>query len=555
MAYTTTEPGNEYLPSENIAWFSADSTDKNEDSFVYRYRLQITDTDTAFTTGTTGSDVIGTFRVPPRPVTGLGYFSPNAVAKTYVTTPLEYPTDAGTTGAGVKKFRIVYGQEYVTTSGATGMDSATGGTHYLWNSILLDEDYPSYNQDSYILQPGLTGVNFLTDGPNTRCTLTNDLLYTVVGASAGFIRDKDDLIQPTSAQNYQTPSNYTNYWQEIVGVGTTGSGWQTIGGNGIRPDYTVIGTGEYSHYVTTNTPIGPVYQGAVINVSLSTSTGWAGAATTNEMWLMGLNPGDTEPQPIVVMSESNNGGFIQYTVTDYVATQDWDYIGFVWKNVGESSAPIIRQVDTWNIDGRSAYWNVLPTGATASTQYPIAANSDQVRFAYLNVGTAGAGVTGGFSVYVTDANGNTLTETIAYSEDNCDACSNCDKVTLTWLNSLGGYDAYEFNCLSGKQLDVQRVIGDRTLTPGYTKGQRGRLNTANVATRSKVVNTNYETDAIITWLESMFMSPDVYEVQSDGTFIPVIIDTTSYSQYVTQDKLKIAEFQYSLAYNRKSQIL
>ena len=92
MAYTTSEPSNNYLPSENMAWFSADSTDKNEESFVYRYRLQLTDTTDTFTTGTTGADVIGTFRVPPRPVTGVGYFSPMSIARTYTTTPLEFPT-------------------------------------------------------------------------------------------------------------------------------------------------------------------------------------------------------------------------------------------------------------------------------------------------------------------------------------------------------------------------------------------------------------------------------------------------------------------------------
>jgi len=52
------------------------------------------------------------------------------------------------------------------------------------------------------------------------------------------------------------------------------------------------------------------------------------------------------------------------------------------------------------------------------------------------------------------------------------------------------------------------------------------------------------------------MSPDVYEVHNDdGTFIPVTINTTSYSQFVRQDKLKVASFTYTVGYNRKSQTL
>ena len=566
MAYTITEPSNPYLPSDNIFWFGADSTDKNESSFTYRYRLQITGVDDTFTTGTTGADIVGTFRVPPRPITGDGYYSPMAIAKNYVTTPYElnFPVAEGATAAGLKKFRLIYGQEYVDTStGLTGMDSATGGTYYFWDAVVKDEDYPTYDYQDYILQPGITGTNFLTDGPNARCPLPYDLLYTVIGASAGFARTISDLITPSNARFFQTPSNFTNYWDQITGQDTAGgTTWVTLGGSGIKPDQTAVGTGEFTEYVTTSpTKIGPVSTGDKIEIQLQTITGWAGSSTTNEMWLVGYRTGDVEAIPIRQMDEFENTATntifyeIGYQGTAYYATDDYEWIGFAWKNVGEPSQPTISQVNVWTIDGVNAYWNVLPAGATAAATYPINALSSQTRFAYLNVGTEGVGVTGDYSVYVTDVSGNPLTETITYSDDNCTNCTNCDKKQLVWLNQSGGYDVYEFNCLTAASFDTTRQLAERTLPIGYTKGQRGRMNPANTATVSRRVSTQYVGRAATDWLESLMLSPNVYELQSDGSVIPVQIETNSFSSFVTQDKLKVTEFTYTLGYTRKSQIL
>ena len=72
-------------------------------------------------------------------------------------------------------------------------------------------------------------------------------------------------------------------------------------------------------------------------------------------------------------------------------------------------------------------------------------------------------------------------------------------------------------------------------------------------TITKTVNTNYTTEADITWLESLLRSPEVYELRDDNTVIPVLVDTNSYKTWVTPDKLKIAEFSYRLGYNLNSQ--
>ena len=568
MAYSITEPDNQYLPSENPAWFVADSTDKNEESFVYRYRLQLTETTDTFTTGTTGADVVGTFRIPPRPVTGIGYFSPMSIARSYTTTPLEFPgpSTVGLTGAGVKKFRIIYGQEYVTTSGATGTDSATGGTHYIWNSILLDEDYPSYNEDTYVINDYATATDtlLLTDGPNNRCALDYDLLYALIGGGGTFDGERTVTDMIYGSQNFfQSPPNFA-YWDEVKPLNDSSGTytWTTVGGQGIQAPS--IPTGDVSLAFTYNQTdvygagyiLGPVYNNYEVTIYMDTYISSAGIGTYNEMWLYGKNlSGDWVP--ITVFLETDQAGDIRYYLEDYVITSTYQQLGMAFKNVGEANRPTISQLTTFTINsGSPLYWEVDSSASVIPRRYPINFSPNEVWLTYVTAGKQGILPSGvDADVYIVNGNGVRLSEIFTYSDDNCNNCSNCDRVQLTWLNSLGGYDSYEFNCLSGKELETTRVIGERTLTPGYVKGQRGRLNTSNVAKRSKAVSTNFETQTTVDWLESLFMSVDVYEVQSDGSFIPVIIDTNSYSQFVRQDKLKQVEFAYSLGYNRKSQIL
>jgi hypothetical protein len=282
----------------------------------------------------------------------------------------------------------------------------------------------------------------------------------------------------------------------------------------------------------------------------------AGIGTYNEMWLYGKNlSGDWVP--ITVFLETDQAGDIRYYLEDYVITSTYQQLGMAFKNVGEANRPTIAQLTTFTINsGSPLYWEVDSSASVIPRRYPINFSPNEVWLTYVTAGKQGILPSGvDADVYIVNGNGVRLSEIFTYSDDNCNNCSNCDRIQLTWLNSLGGYDSYEFNCLSGKELETTRVVGERTLTPGYVKGQRGRLNTSNVAKRSKAVSTNFETQTTVDWLESLFMSVDVYEVQSDGSFIPVIIDTNSYSQFVRQDKLKQVEFAYSLGYNRKSQIL
>ena len=558
MAYTITEPNNQYLPAENIAWVSADSTDKNEESFVYRYRLQVTGANDTFTSNAsaTGADVVGTFRTPPRPVSGIGNFSPSAVAKTYVTTPLEFPNDYGGTGEGLKKYRIIYGQEYETGSGLTGSDEVTGSTQFIWNGVWYDEAFPNYNEDSFVIKnystPTSTFLLTFLGRNGNRCYVTgNDYLYGIQSYPGAYTTVRDADITINGDGDWSDQTYFNEFAQERPPNSPLGSNW-TFDNGAIKAE-AQYNLNEFS-YVLYMQDVASVedswtYTGDAVTIVLQSTD----QTQINEMWMMGKTR-TGEWEPVIELTWDGQDQTYGNTVA---ITKDYEFIGIAQKDSQLKGDITLISADFWRYNSSTnTKWMQDAPELSFPYGYPIDLGATEQGLAYVNLGSLGIGpnTTGSFTTYIANGANIRLSEKIEVNKE-CDSCSNCDKITLTWLNSIGGYDSYEFNCLESETWNATRVIGDRTLTPNYLVGQRGGLNNYNVAKRSKVVNTNYVTEDVVTSLQQLFMSPDVYEQRSDGTYIPVVIDSTSYSRFVRQDKLKLVQFSYELGYDVKSQVL
>jgi len=557
--YNITQPSNEYLPGENLSWFSADSIDAGEKSFTYRMRLQITDVDGTFTTGSTGDDVVGTFRIPPRPVTANAYFSPNAVAKNYVTSGLQFNFGGavGTTGAGLRKYQITFGQEYIDSGGTiVEQDNVVSDTFYIWDSIIQDVDFPSYTEDDYLIVDSATTeeVNLLTDGPNEgRCVIENDNQYAIINHGSTFNstdRNLSVLIDPYD--DFSVGGTFDE-WSQYYPPSQPGFPWEEVAG-GIQVSSTVSGS-LYSGVMylmqsdTNPRGTGPVWEDDVIEVTLNTtdSVGFP----SPPMYLWG-KPGSGDWEIVKLMDTFDNGGTLGFETSFTLVGASYSQIGFGIQGDGGKPSPTVSTIDVWTYGSPDGLYWYRDKHSGVPSRYPITSNN---KITWLNAGTDGVGTDFQqvpFSIYIANGADVRLSESIGYTY--CGECNSCDIKSITWLNSLGGYDSYEFNCLSGKELDVERVIGERTLPPGYTVGQRGRLNSSNVAAQVRTVATKYTQGADIDWLESLFMSTDVYEVQPDRSFIPIVINNGSYKQFVKQNKLMLVEFSYTLGYNRKAQI-
>jgi hypothetical protein len=137
----------------------------------------------------------------------------------------------------------------------------------------------------------------------------------------------------------------------------------------------------------------------------------------------------------------------------------------------------------------------------------------------------------------------------------------CDRFTpyrFAWLNRLGGVDTYSFRLQSRKSVSITRTEYNRFLSRyafgdwGYdpSRGDRGR-NVYNVkSVDSFSVVSTWQSENEHSWLEELFTSPEVYIVDENGGYSPIIITSNSVSirdkKGITEKLLShTIEFQYA----------
>jgi len=556
MAWSKTEYPYELAPAHNLNWVTAsNTTDYNENSFRYSFDIRMTDIGGTFTPGLTGTS-LGTFYVPPRPITGEGKISPSGIWKDNLATTLD-PAGAsggGASGAGYQQTQVTYNYNYINTSGVGVTGSPiTGTTKRTWSAVFDYEEWANYDWTAWEVGGTATAgaTNFLTDGPTSRCALNNDLLYALV----------QDYTPPNSSFNTtNTTQNKTDFagsgfyggdWFEVTNPDSTGGTdltWSWTAGVGIKAG-SFPNVNSYSNILVPTPQSDPYIR-------------LRAGGTYVFQFLTDFNYGDLTSGFHVYGKRDDNGvwerlaAFIEYSASGQQqfrasatigSSYGYEVLGIA-VDAGFSVTAEISELQflVYTNPGGMA-WAVNEGGTV--TEYDVTV--DQMN--YLNTGTLALGTTSDYNVAIINtANGTALTKTISYDYD-CNTCSNCERVSLVWLNSKGGYDVFDFQCTNTKNYQVTRQEANRFLGEGYSVGTRGFINNKNVMQLAKTVNTNYTTEADVVWLESLLRSPDVYELRDDNTLIPVIIDTTSYNTFVTQDKLKIVEFEYRLGYNIQSQ--
>ena len=547
MAYTITQPSYTLYPSDNLSWSTAFSTDYTQPAFVYKFTVQTGNSVATLATASVN-------RVPVTPGSTAASFAPNAILRNYVDTPVVFNGTTGPSGSneGLKTGRVIYGQEYNngTVVAATG---ATGTPFLFWNSIFSYAEFPVYNANQWIIGPTSVGVNFLTDGPASRCIIPQDLLYVNVSDTGTTVRTKEDIF-PVDSWNWGPGYDvYPDFFDDLISTPspTTPIANLTLGATGQLemtpwPQPGVTGnTDIYARQMA-------VTAGDTITIRIENAVAY-GASSTNypRLELVGRN-GSSGPftsigylNVTIVISPS--GSFASLTT---VATQNYTFLGlrYAVTATNQLSAPSVAgPVTTWSISSPNNYfWSVTQGGV--ETRYEAIYGKQN----WLNVGSEVRGATG-FTVKIEDLSGNILSDIITYDAD-CDDCTACEHKTLTWLNSKGGYDSFQFFCVNNRSIEVSRTVGQQTLPQAYSVGDRGLYNTSNIGKLRTRVNTNYVLSETVDWLESLMMSPTVYEVSLTGVLTPVVVDNTTYQRFAKPNRLMVVEFEYTEANLRSSQI-
>ena len=251
----------------------------------------------------------------------------------------------------------------------------------------------------------------------------------------------------------------------------------------------------------------------------------------------------------------------KYAEADSMPTTVW----FYWADANDN----FISIDTYLINASNG-------GHDATTDFNIADACKSYCFLGVglgnlkNWGLTPPANTAKYSVYLTNASFNLVTEPMKYTIQS-DDCKGYETIRLTWLNKFGAWDYYNFTKKSIKGSDIKRTTfstikgnwgGDTFYKNGYDRG----LTTLNTEVVSNItVNTDWmDTDEEAAWLEELFISPEVYILEGYdaadaspaefGKYVtPVNIINKKYDK-ITRANDKVAQYEIELQYSINKRI-
>ena len=109
-------------------------------------------------------------------------------------------------------------------------------------------------------------------------------------------------------------------------------------------------------------------------------------------------------------------------------------------------------------------------------------------------------------------------------------CTNYDVYRLHWLNSLGGFDSFNFTKVSKTSNDINRKEFKRLQSLNYAKTERLKTNYFTQTSEQIEINTDLLTNEEWEGLLQLVLSPVVIMEVDKDNYIPVNILETNYSQ-------------------------
>jgi len=198
------------------------------------------------------------------------------------------------------------------------------------------------------------------------------------------------------------------------------------------------------------------------------------------------------------------------------------YRVILYDNTGDSHIGSFRSVAGYNVEGLGIY----PANINDDDGYDIQPkNFPNWKFYYVQI----KGTTGGRSkIY------------IFYNICEVGRCE-CifENIRLGWVNSRSGWDYFNFNKRSEFTDEIDRKVYRRTLFNSsptiFNKFDRGLYQRQNLAQRVLSVTSDFIQQGEFDLLRGLLVSNQVHWIHDDGTFTPVNIDDTAFTEKNTRD--------------------
>jgi len=159
-----------------------------------------------------------------------------------------------------------------------------------------------------------------------------------------------------------------------------------------------------------------------------------------------------------------------------------------------------------------------------------------------------------YSFQIKNILGLTSSEVKFYEID--DQCSEYKNVRLMFLNSLGGFDFWNFELDDKKSYTVTRNEYKKELDFEYNIGDRERTIMSQIVKEQHVINTNWIIEDDYNFLsEELMISPEVYVIDEDnGNIFPIIItDNNVMFKNTFRDKIFNLTLTYETSYDIRTQ--
>jgi len=133
-------------------------------------------------------------------------------------------------------------------------------------------------------------------------------------------------------------------------------------------------------------------------------------------------------------------------------------------------------------------------------------------------------------------------------------CTKYEPVRFMFLNALGQFDYFTATLLSRENININRTSYQKSLPYNYQVGDRGKTVLTVDGQQTYTVTSNWVTEDTCTWLMELFLSQEVYVLNTDGSLTPIVIDNTSVEpKKRVNDSLLNYTFNYSKAITKNTQ--
>ena len=201
----------------------------------------------------------------------------------------------------------------------------------------------------------------------------------------------------------------------------------------------------------------------------------------------------------------------------------------------------IVDVNVYNSEGSSIYSNSY-SSYTAATGI-VSLNIGESFLTFMGVSLVGA------AYYRVDIKNSSDELVFTKTIDVDNSCSKYQTYRLHWLNSMGGFDAFNFNMVSTERVDIDTKDFKKVQQLGYSKTDRLKTKYYTKYTENISLNSDLLSDAEYAALEQLFLSPVVMLETSPSEYVPVNVIATNYVKRKYEQGREIPQLNLTIQYS------